>query len=288
MNESLRAGFFCTALVPRERQQQLAAVTLTTTRIVAILLHLYTLFISERISSSRRVNIRQSATESGKAVRKARGLHKTSSGSPRFIWGWLFACYSYRKALIILPEIVTALVAVYLGHVTVSIPDKPVTRPNAGNRLRLRAKTARLRFLETDVTTEEHNQIMEYCLRNKVSVSQFLADLILEDAATAKTRKAAVRIDDLEFPAETYDKLELLVHLYKKNSVSELIHDLLQPHLELQRLHIPGETRSLRLYLSDREHETVTKYMASRGITARKYVSFLALKAVAKSRKGRK
>jgi hypothetical protein len=178
---------------------------------------------------------------------------------------------------------------VYQGHTTVSIAEKPVTRPNAGNRLRLRAKTARQRFLETDVTTEEHNQIMEYCLRNKVSVSQFLADLILEDAATAKSRKAAVRINaDLTFSADEHDKLELLVHLHKKNSISDLIRDLLQPHLDLQRLHIPGETRSLRLYLSDREHEIVTKYIASRGITARKYVSFLALKAIAKSPKGRK
>gem|GEM_PF-1749421 len=189
----------------------------------------------------------------------------------------------------ILPEIVTALVAAYLGHVTVSIADKPVTRPNAGNRLRLRAKTARQRFLETDVTTEQHEQIMEYCLKNKISVSQFLADLILEDAATAKTRKAAVRVSlDLDFSAEEYEKLELLVHLHRKNSISLLIRDLLQPHLDLQRLHIPGETKSLRLYLSDREHEIVTKHFASRGITARKYVSFLALKAIAKSPKSRK
>jgi hypothetical protein len=182
-----------------------------------------------------------------------------------------------------------ALAAVYLGTYIVSVAEKPVTRPNAGNRLRLRAKTARQRFLETDVTTEEHSQIMEHCLKNKVSVSQFLADLILQDAASGKTRKAPVRINaDLEFSAEEYDKLELLVHLHKKNSVSELIRDLLQPHLDLQRLHIPGETRALRFYLSDREHETVTKYIASRGITARKYVSFLALKAITKTRKGRK
>jgi hypothetical protein len=170
-----------------------------------------------------------------------------------------------------------------------SVADKPVTRPNAGNRLRVRAKTARQRFIETDVTTDEHSQIMEYCLKNKISVSQFLADLFLEDAASGKTRKPTVRINaDLEFSAEEYDKLELLVRLHKKNSVSELIRDLLQPHLDLQRLHIPGETRPLRFYLSDREHEIVTKHIASRGITARKYVSFLALKEIAKVRKGRK
>src|SRR5882672_6182953 len=57
---------------------------------------------------------------------------------------------------------------------TVSSPQKPVLRPNTGNRLRLRAKTARLRFVETDVTPEEHSQIVTYCLKHKVSVSEFL------------------------------------------------------------------------------------------------------------------
>jgi hypothetical protein len=56
--------------------------------------------------------------------------------------------------------------------------EKPELRPNTGNRLRLRAKTPRLRFVETDVTPEEHGKILDYCLNNKISVSQFLADLI--------------------------------------------------------------------------------------------------------------
>ena len=170
-----------------------------------------------------------------------------------------------------------------------SASEKPILRPNTGNRLRLRAKTARLRFVETDVTPEEHSQILEHCLKHKISVSQFLADLILRDAASGKTRKGPVHINaQFEFSADEYAKLELLVHLYKKENVSDLIRDLLQPHLDLQRLHVPTETKSIRFYLSDREHETVTKHIASRGITARKYVSFLALKEIAKVRKRNK
>ena len=170
-----------------------------------------------------------------------------------------------------------------------SISEKPVTRPNAGNQLRLRGKTARQRFLETDVTAEEHKQIMEYCFDHKISVSQFLSELILADAAAAKSRRNVVRDLNIEFSVEEYEKLELLVHLHKKQSMGELIRELLQPYLDLQKLHIPNEkTRYLRLYLNDREHEAVTKYMASRGITARKYVSFLALKKIAASRKARK
>ena len=170
-----------------------------------------------------------------------------------------------------------------------SSSEKPVLRPNTGNRLRLRAKTPRLRFLETDVTPEEHSQILDYCLKHKISVSQFLADLILQDAATAKHRRGITRITiQFDLHQEEFEKLELLVHLHQKDSVDDLVRDLVRPHLGLQRIHIPTETRSVRFYLSDREHEIVTKHIASRGITARKYVSFLALKAIAKARKGRK
>ena len=153
----------------------------------------------------------------------------------------------------------------------------------------MRAKTARLRFVETDVTSEEHSQILDYCLKNKISVSQFLADLILQDAATAKNRKGTTRLNiQFDLTQEELEKLELLVHLHKKDNLSDLIRGLLQPHLELQRIHVPTQTRSVRFYLSEHEHEIVTKHIASRGITARKYVSFLAVKAIAKAPKGRK
>ncbi len=166
-----------------------------------------------------------------------------------------------------------------------SLSDKPVTRPNQGSKLRQRAKTARLRFLETDVTLAEYDQIMEHCLKNKVSVSQFLAESILKDAETAKTRKAAVRIQpDLEFASEEYDKLELLAHLQNK-SVTELIRNLIQPHLDVQRMHVETQTRPLRFYLSDREHEIVSRHLENRGLTARKYVSFLALRMISRSDK---
>jgi hypothetical protein len=172
---------------------------------------------------------------------------------------------------------------------TVSSSEKRVLRPNTGNRLRVRAKTARLRFVETDVTPEEHGRILDYCLQHKISVSQFLADLILRDAATAKNRKGTTRLSiEFDLTHEEFEKLELLVHLHKKDDVSDLIRGLLQPHLDLQRIHVPIETRSVRFYLSEHEHAIVTKHIASRGITARKYVSFLALKEIAKVRKGRK
>jgi hypothetical protein len=169
-----------------------------------------------------------------------------------------------------------------------SISDKPAVRPNFHSKLRLRAKTARQRFLETDVSPAEHQQIMDYCLKNKISVSQFLADLVLEDAATAKNRKAGLRVKpDVELTSEEYDKLELLAHLHNK-SVEELIRDLIHSHLDFKRIHVESKTRLLRFYLSDREHQIVVKHLESLGVPARKYVSFLAIRFIAKSEKHRK
>ena len=169
-----------------------------------------------------------------------------------------------------------------------SISDELVIRPNVGNKPRRRGKKPRLWFLETEVTEDERDQILIYCLENKISVSQFLAEVIFDDAAKAETRKHLSRKMQLEFSEEDYRKLELLVHVQGKRSVAEFIYELVQPYLGLQRLHRESETRKLRFYLSDREHGTVKDYLESRGATARRYVSFLAIQKIAQSKKRRK
>jgi hypothetical protein len=171
---------------------------------------------------------------------------------------------------------------------TVNPPKNPVRRPNTGNPLRSPAKTPRDRFLETDVTEEEHQAILDYCLKHKISVSQFLAELIFEDAAESKGRSDHVSLRvELKLTGEQFDKLELLAHLRQKESVEELIQDLIQPYLDLQRLHAPDQTKFLRFYLSEHEHAQASKHIAKRGLPARKYVSFLAMKKIAGERKGR-
>jgi hypothetical protein len=159
-------------------------------------------------------------------------------------------------------------------------------RPNTGNPLRTRAKTPRVYFLEADVTEDEHTAIMDHCREKKISVSEYLAGLLAQDAAASKNRKANVVLKlELKLTAEQYDKLDLLAYLRKNGSVEELIEDLIQPHLELQRLHAPAATKVLRLYLSKEEHERALKHVANRGIPARKYVSFLAVKDISNGRK---
>jgi hypothetical protein len=164
-----------------------------------------------------------------------------------------------------------------------------VQRPNTGNPLRSRAKTPRVHFLETDVTEDEHNAVMAHCHEKKISVSEYLFNLVMQDAAASGNRKATVRLKvEIELTSEQYDKLDLLAHLRKKDSIDELIEDLIQPHLDLQRLHTPTPTKVLRLYLSKAEHQRALKHIEERGIPARKYVSFLAIRDIAKGRKAQK
>src|ERR1700759_5058718 len=61
-----------------------------------------------------------------------------------------------------------------------------VVRPNRGSVLRPRAKSPRSHFLYVDVTKEEQEKIHDYCINQQVSVSQFLADIMMQDALKAK------------------------------------------------------------------------------------------------------
>jgi hypothetical protein len=171
-----------------------------------------------------------------------------------------------------------------------SAKKKLIVRPNFGNPLRPRAKTKREHFLVTDVSKDEQKEILRHCLEKKISVSQFLADVVLQDAADpkpARQQKVTIRVE-LELTGEEQEKLELLVRLNKKDNLGQLIRELLQPSLDMQRTHAPLETTSLRYYLSKEEHETATRHMAAKGISARNYAAMLALKAIARDSAKRK
>jgi hypothetical protein len=70
---------------------------------------------------------------------------------------------------------------------------KSVVRPNLGGSLRPRAETPRRHFLYLDVTKEEQNKIHEYCKQKKISISQFLADIVIKDAKSKPKRKDKLR-----------------------------------------------------------------------------------------------
>jgi hypothetical protein len=163
-----------------------------------------------------------------------------------------------------------------------SAPKKRAVRPQA--------KTLRHRFLYTDVTPQEYEEIREYCRQNRVSVSQFVADLLLRDAAKPKSKRKQKVIlkPEITLTPEQVDRLELLTRLHQKETVGEYIQGILEPELELQRLHAPVDTKMLRFYLSDEEHKIVINHIKDSGMSARNYAAMLTLRAIRKTAKKRK
>lgn len=155
--------------------------------------------------------------------------------------------------------------------------------------VRPQAKSLRKRFLYADVTDPEHEEIQAYCRSRQLSVSQFMADLLLKDAAGSRGRrkpKVVVR-PEIQLTPQQKDKLELLARLNQKKSIGEYILDVLEPLLELQRLHAPAKTRMLRYYLSDEEHATLSDYLAETGLSPGNYAAMLALRTIRQDTKKR-
>lgn len=165
---------------------------------------------------------------------------------------------------------------------------RPPIRPSLGSPLQTQAETRRRRFLYTDVTRAEHEQIREFCAARGISVSQFLADLMLQDALRPRPRrKQRLKLrPEIDLRPEELDKLQLLARLHQKESIGELIYEILQPYLAIQRVHSPVETISLRYYLSEDEHEKVMRHVATLGISSRNYAALLAIRALSDDNEG--
>lgn len=167
-------------------------------------------------------------------------------------------------------------------------PRNRAVQPHLGGWPRPPAETRRNRFLYTDVTKAENDKIQKYCADNAVSVSQFLADLMLQDALKpkSKTRQKILVRAEFELTLQQFDRLELLTRLHDKETIGQFLYDILEPHLNIRRLHVPSQTITLRYYLSDEEHERLTRHLANKGISARNYAATLALKSIARKSKG--
>src|SRR5205809_4623338 len=103
---------------------------------------------------------------------------------------------------------------------------KRVVRSNLGGVLRPRAETPRRNFLYIEVTDHERKAIQDYCVKSHVSLSQFLAELLLEDASKPQRTHKVILTPQLEFTPAEHEKLELLAMLHNKSSLDELIRDL--------------------------------------------------------------
>lgn len=165
---------------------------------------------------------------------------------------------------------------------------KRIVRPNLGGVLRPRAKTPRSNFLYIEVTEAERLAILDHCVKIRKSLSHFLAEVLLEDAGKPKRTDKIVLRAQLGFTPAEYEKLELLAMLYGKNSLDELIRDLIQPVLDTQNIHTDRQTSFVRFYLSQEEHQSITSHIAAKNIPIGKYAAMLALKTIAKEQPRRK
>lgn len=116
----------------------------------------------------------------------------------------------------------TLYFAVQNYYLTIARTKKRTLQSSMGGWPRPQTESRRQRFLYTDVTPAENEKIPQYCEENGISVSQFLADLMLRDALKAKTRskqKIILRIElriELELTPQQLDRLELLTRLHEK------------------------------------------------------------------------
>jgi hypothetical protein len=149
---------------------------------------------------------------------------------------------------------------------------------------RSQGKGTREHFLYTNLTEEEHKKISQYCQEKQISISQFFADLLLQEASKSKGKPQSVTLE-IELTPEEHEKLEQLTRLHAKESVGDFVRELLEPELRVQRLHAPIKTKHVRYYFSDEELELVTKHMRELRKSPSNYPAILALRAIRKASK---
>lgn len=138
----------------------------------------------------------------------------------------------------------------------------------------------RRHYLITTVTQDEKDAILKYCERHNKSISAFLAEIALEDAKKpAKTKEGDQEITiTLKLPARDIDKMQLVARLEQKR-VEDLMREMLEP-LRKRKAITALEMHTLRCWLSNDEHRTITKFLAKHGLSARSYLALLALRTI--------
>ena len=135
--------------------------------------------------------------------------------------------------------------------------------------------------MRADVTPGEKEIILEHCIKNKISVSQFLADVALTDAQESNGEEQEFTF---KLPREQARKLLLMARL-KQKSPDDFIPELLLPPLDNKQPHGSLEIENLTLYVSQDEHQLLKKHMKKKGFSARNYIAMVALEAIAKQSK---
>jgi hypothetical protein len=142
-----------------------------------------------------------------------------------------------------------------------------------------KGKAARSRYMMADFSPEERDQIVDYCEREGTTVSSFLGRVALEEVDRSNREGPTQEQLDitLTIPAEHSAKLQMFAHRQGK-SISQYVRELVTPTLEKGKTFFSEDTQSLRYYLSPQQHQLLKKFLKSKNLSARTFVSYLALK----------
>lgn len=144
-----------------------------------------------------------------------------------------------------------------------------------------RTKPPRAHYLVSDFTPEEIRQITAYCKRKGISISKFLADLAVDEVhrANKEPRKTEQITITVTVSAEELAKIKMFAHRQDK-TMDEFLKGLVTPTVTKAKTSFTSETRSLRYYLSPSDHKLILDYLKDRNLSARTYISYLALEAL--------
>jgi hypothetical protein len=137
-----------------------------------------------------------------------------------------------------------------------------------------------------DFTTDEKDRVLKHCNKKDTSISSFLAGVALDEVRRGSkegTSEEEVTIT-LRIPREQNAKLQVFARRQNKTP-DEFCQDVLLPTLEKEKTSFTLKTQSLRYYLSPEEHKQLKKYLKARNLSARTYISFLAVKELSQGKK---
>jgi hypothetical protein len=158
---------------------------------------------------------------------------------------------------------------------------KPAVKTGAYAASRPKAGAPRRQYLVTNVTEKEKKAISDHCADHGISVSAFLADLVLTDAK--KDPKSKMKDEEitvtLKLSARDIDKMRIFARLQEK-TIEELMQQQLQPRFQKRQTSTHLRMGTLRCWLSNEEHRTIKKYLTRHRLSARNYLALLALRAI--------
>lgn len=144
-----------------------------------------------------------------------------------------------------------------------------------------RRKSSRTYYLISDFTPSEIREITAYCKRKGISISKFLSELAISEVrrASKEPRKQEQITITVTVSAEELAKIKMFAHR-QDTTMDAFLKGLVTPTVAKAKTSFTSETRSLRYYLSPDDHKLILDFLKERNLSARTYISYLALEAL--------